>query len=155
MKHVAPLLLGSLAWTACSVADTASSARGTSDEPVPSGHVVTLRPGEVAARGDMRVGFDAVLSDSRCPKGERCITAGEATVRVWLQWSGGLREPRVLRLDPSSARGADANVQLLALDPYPVSGRTTAPGDYSAVLVLRPIAAAPAARASAADTASR
>src|SRR5262245_16856015 len=40
----------------------------------------------------IQVGFDSVVSDSRCPKGAQCIVAGDATIRVWLARTSQARE---------------------------------------------------------------
>lgn len=146
MKYVLPLVLGSMVWTACSVAGPAAS--GSAPElRVQAGRAFGLRAGEVATTGTLRMGLDAVLSDSRCPKGERCITAGEARVRIWVQQGTGPRQPRELRLGPPDALGGAEDVQLVALEPYPVAGRTTAPADYVATFVLQPASAVPGASA--------
>lgn len=153
LNRITPLLLGSLVWTACSVAGPVAPGGGGPEQRVQAGREFSLRLGEAATTGTLRVGLDAVLSDSRCPKGERCITAGEASVRIWLQQGDGPRMPRELRLPASSAQTADHDVQLLRLEPYPVTGRTPAPGDYVATLVLRP--ASTAQGTSAAQTSPR
>lgn len=153
MKQIAPLLLGSLVWTACTVAGPAgpaASGGGAAGQAAQPGREFSLRPGQVATIGSLSVGLDAVLSDSRCPKGERCITAGDASVRIWLQDGAGLRKPRDLRLTPSTSQDDGHDVQLLRLEPYPVTGRTPAQGDYVATLVLRPPSPAQGASASGA-----
>ena len=49
------------------------------------GQPFELKAGETATiAGDgVAIGFERVLSDSRCPRGTQCIRAGEATIRVW------------------------------------------------------------------------
>lgn len=164
VKPLAALLFGSLAWTACSVASpgAAGSDPGGAGRTEVVGRNFTLRPGEVATLGDLRVGLEAVTSDSRCPKGERCITAGDAAVRVWLQHGGAPRVIRELRLVAAGAQTASAHtaggpgheVQLLALEPYPVSARPIAAADYAATLVVRRSTAA-ASKPAGAGTAER
>lgn len=108
----------------------------------------TLRPGGAVPIGgeQLRVGFDAVLGDSRCPKGEQCIREGDATVRVWLQKGTGAREPHELRTteaERSASSAAGYTVRLIQLDPYPVSGRSIGRADYVATLVVSKGAAPP------------
>jgi len=86
---------------------------------------------------ELELGFAAVPSDSRCPKGERCIHEGDATVHIWLQ--KGEEPKQTLELHTSSRdEGVASNlgyeVRLLRLDPYPVSGKSIARGDYLATL---------------------
>lgn len=100
-----------------------------------------LRPGEIAPvpAARLRVGFDAVVNDSRCPKGEQCIRAGEATIRVWLQKGSEARdvhEVRTTEADNTASFAEGYTLRLLRLDPYPVAGRTTRPSDYVATLVV-------------------
>ena len=35
--------------------------------------------------GALVVGFIRVTSDSRCPRGDQCLSEGDATVRIWVQ----------------------------------------------------------------------
>lgn len=101
------------------------------------GESFSLGVGESARieAGALQIGFEDVPADSRCPKGEQCIREGDATVRVWLQKASETKETHELHTSPKE-QGAlsylSHQVRLLRLDPYPVTGRTIARGDYLA-----------------------
>lgn len=110
------------------------------DQPlrIEAGKPFSLRAGQSAQTGDgaLRIGFEGVGADSRCPKGERCVWAGDATVRVWLQRGAGARVRLELHTAPGMARAEPAPVRLVGLEPVPVTGTVLAPGDYVATLAL-------------------
>ncbi|MET0620437.1 MAG: hypothetical protein ABW056_09160 [Thermoanaerobaculia bacterium] len=114
------------------------STRAATEEPV---EPVELHPGETAtvADGELVVTFVSVLEDSRCPKGEQCITAGRA--RLSFEARPRFGEAVRFDLDTSREAGDDGilgfQVTLLDLQPYPVSGRPTPPQDYLARLSVR------------------
>lgn len=92
-----------------------------------------------ALQGGLRIEFEGVSADSRCPKGEQCVWAGDATLRVWLQSGAGPRELRELH----TAAGARSTLQLpghelrlLGLAPDAITGKTIARQDYVATLLL-------------------
>lgn len=104
------------------------------------GKPVTLAPGETASfdSGKIAVRFVAVTEDSRCPKGEQCVWAGNA--RVELEVRGGGGEPRRLTLE-TNGRASEAEVGELTLalqdvSPLPIGGRAIAPQDYRVTLIL-------------------
>ena len=135
MRLAAATIVASLAWTACSMA---GPARPVHIEP---GKNFSLRTGESAQAHDdaLRVGFEGVTADSRCPKGEQCVWAGDATARVWLQHGSGPRETRELHAAPGAAQAVrvlDHELRLVRLDPYPVTGKPIAKADYVATLTL-------------------
>lgn len=142
MRRAALTVITLAAAAACSMAETQPGV--TFD----AGTAFQLKPGQVAALRDgrLRLGFDAVTGDSRCPKGEKCVWAGDATLRLWIEPRGGAREMRELHTSPRGAQALPVlgqELRLLALDPYPVSGKAIAPADYVATLSLA--APAPAA----------
>jgi hypothetical protein len=100
----------------------------------------TLAPGAAAAfdADTLQVGFDQVLSDSRCPRGAQCIVAGEATVRIWLSKAPRGRDNRELKTTPEGSQAVyDAyRVQLVTLVPSPEVGSTIRPTDYVATLMV-------------------
>jgi hypothetical protein len=103
------------------------------------GEAFSLRVGaSQQVDGDrLRVGFEAVVADSRCPRGARCVAAGEARVRIWLADGRG-RETRELETPAApTASFRSYTVELLQLEPYPTLDREIAPGDYSVTLVVR------------------
>ncbi|MBC7938212.1 MAG: hypothetical protein H7Z19_00370 [Chitinophagaceae bacterium] len=135
MKLGAAIGIALLTWCACSLAGPAWQAGNE------SGKTFSLRAGESvdAGDGDLRVGFEGVYADSRCPKREQCVRAGEATATVWFQRGSGPRQSRELRTAPGAAPAASAFdhvLRLMRLDPYPITGRQLAPGDYVATLTL-------------------
>ena len=131
----ATVVASSLLWTACSLAEPTRAAN------TERGKTIVLRVGESVRSDDgaLLIGFVGVPADSRCPKGEKCISAGGATVRVWLQLVGGPRLTRDLQtashsLHLENAPGSD--LRLVRLDPYPISGKAIAQGDYVATLSI-------------------
>jgi hypothetical protein len=105
------------------------------------GETFTLRPGGVAVvRGeDLQVGFDRVLSDSRCPQGAQCIVKGEAVIRVWLSTPPQGRAEHELRTAPppdAEAVYGEYRIRLVTLDPYPQVDRTISSSDYVATLLV-------------------
>jgi hypothetical protein len=98
-----------------------------------------LKVGESArlAGEALRIAFEAVTSDSRCPKGEQCIVAGKATLRLSLQRSSPAKEECLLETPTAESEPASCSgygVTLVGLEPYPVAGHAIAPGDYEAIL---------------------
>ncbi len=74
--------------------------------------------------------FVEVSQDSRCPTGVSCVVAGEAVVAVQVG-----DDVRTIKIE-AGKRGSvkfgvpDGYVEVTALDPYPVYGTKTEPGDY-------------------------
>ena len=138
MRWTASTILLSLGYVACGSA--VSEPQPLRIEP---GQSISLRPGQVAlaADGGLRFGFEAVTSDSRCPKNVQCVWAGDATVRIWVQRGAGAREVRDLHVATGSTREPpDPGVRLVRLDPVPFAGKTLEPRDYVATLALAPAA---------------
>lgn len=133
------------AWCTPAAADASGSTAVSASASVQVGQPFVLQPGQstrVEGAGPvLRLGFDRVLADSRCPQGEQCLWAGDAVLQVWLEATDGKRTTGVLHTTPGRLGGVRAGSQalhLLRLDPAPVSGRTLRPGDYRATLMLGP-----------------
>ena len=100
----------------------------------------TLAPGETASvsgRG-VRLRFEGVTGDSRCPADALCITGGDAIVKVVADGDSGSLTLDLHTGDSSraSVTYGGVKVTLVELSPYPFSSRTIAPGDYRATLVV-------------------
>src|SRR5688572_8447701 len=98
----------------------------------------TLAPGETASvqgRG-VRLRFEGVTGDSRCPADALCIQGGDAVVKLVASGDDGSLSLELHTGDASRASVTYGNVKvsLVELAPYPFSSRTIAPGDYRATL---------------------
>ncbi len=125
------LLVLMVAMVACT-GSPAQPDRVTKDKPF------ELRAGEAALTADdIRIRFDTVRSDSRCPSGAQCIWAGEAVVAVTLS-RGETSAGRELTIpgERSSTTFETVTVTFQGLQPYPGTGRNTQPGDYVATFVV-------------------
>jgi hypothetical protein len=130
-------------------ASTTLAREASAHATIEPGATFNLRAGEFAqtADGAWRVGFEGVTADSRCPKGERCVWAGDATVRIWLQKGTGPKQTHELQAAAGAAQAVrvlDQELRLVRLDPYPVSGKAVERAAYIATLIFtRSAAAAP------------
>jgi hypothetical protein len=136
-RRVAPLLALALA---AALLGAACSSGAQVPAPLAMGQPFTLRPGQSRqlAEPPLVLGFERVLSDSRCPRGEQCVWAGEAVLRLWWQAGSGPRQAVDLRVGAGApARvGAGHALQALRLDPAPVAGKPAAQAETTATLVL-------------------
>lgn len=113
--------------------------------PAPADTVLELRLGESlelpASVG--RISFEAVLEDSRCPRGVQCVWAGNA--RLLFRVAEGEATVGDFELDTNPERGAGfaalpgLELRLMGLDPVPAVGDTAASRPYVARLSLRTI----------------
>ena len=88
---------------------------------------------------DATLTFKAVTRDSRCPKGVRCIRAGEAVVVLELR--GGSGETSTLTFDIPPGGGASQSlrgyrIEIVSLDPQAEVDVEIAPGDYTTTLAI-------------------
>ena len=84
--------------------------------------------------------FKAVTRDSRCPKGVRCIRAGEAVVVLELR--EGADDTSTLTFDVPPDGGASQSVrgyriEILSLDPQAEADVEIAPRDYIATIGIK------------------
>lgn len=127
-----PMVL--LAAVACGEATGPSSARLGEPFTLAVGEVALLEPEELL------VGFDAVSADSRCPSDVNCVTAGDASVELWLRRPPSPRETRVLHTDAREgdrAEYAGFEVRLISLAPVPRTDTPLDPAAYRVELVVR------------------
>ena len=84
---------------------------------------VTLRVGNQTRlfNRDLTVQFVSVLDDSRCPQGTRCITAGNATIRIRVRKDLGPWRTFDLKLDGNNSNIYFRNyrINLTNLTPVP------------------------------------
>ncbi len=130
MRHLSLLLL--LALWGCG--------SPTQPDRVPRGEPFTLRVGQSAlTTDDIRIRFDTVRSDSRCPSDVNCVRAGEAVIAVTLSHAADTPAGRELDTTPqrSSTGFENVTITLSSMQPYPRSDRQIAPGDYLATFVVQ------------------
>jgi hypothetical protein len=103
------------------------------------GQPFELRTGSSAAvEGGLKVTFERVPADSRCPMDALCVRAGEALVALTVSQDGRDAAARELRTDPAGSEASyrGYSIKLLALAPYPRSDRQILPEDYVATLAV-------------------
>ena len=93
---------------------------------------------EVLIKGTpLRLKFVSVLEDSRCPKGEQCITAGNGKIEIAVK-----RSDNETKLELNTARGPQQaaldsyEVKLVDLSPYPKRNHPIEKADYVARIIV-------------------
>ena len=104
---------------------------------VPFDQQFTLKPGEVAtiANTQLRIGFDGVDGDSRCPADALCITGGDATVKIHVVDASGRQSRYDLHTGTMKpVTHQTLTISLIELAPYPFSATPIEKDDYRATL---------------------
>jgi hypothetical protein len=104
---------------------------------LPLGQSFELRiGGSVILVGGLRITFDHVRSDSRCPMNAFCVWSGDAVVGVSVSQGSGATAARELHTDASGSAASylTYSIKLLTLAPSRRSDREIRPGDYVATL---------------------
>jgi len=130
--RIATLLVCLLTATACDESPTGPTV--TVDQRF------TLSVGETASveGRSLKLRFEGVTADSRCPADAVCIQGGDAVVKVRASGDGGSASLELHTGDSSraSVTYGGVRVELVELQPYPFSGRTIAQSEYRATLLV-------------------
>ena len=105
----------------------------------PLGQPFDVKAGtSVALTDGLKLTFDRVRTDSRCPLDAICIQAGEAIVVLTLSQSAAASAERELRTTPAFSEASYLSyvIKLVALAPYPRSTQQIRPEDYVATLTV-------------------
>jgi hypothetical protein len=99
---------------------------------LPFGHKAVLKPEE------LEIVFSSVVEDSRCPKGEQCITSGNGAIELAVRKAA--KSAVIIKLntekEPQEELVEGSDIKLLDLKPYPGKGKTGSPQDYVATLLV-------------------
>ena len=123
----------------CASATPGCATHPTQPSELPLGQSFELRAGTAAIlRGGLKVTFDRVGSDSRCPMDAICVWAGDAVITLRLSQPAGSQVERELHTNPSGSEALYLAyvIKLVALAPYPRSDRQIRPDDYVATLTV-------------------
>ena len=119
------------------LAVTVLSVQGAAPEREP-GRPFEMKPGETVTVRGVRITFDGVTEDSRCPTGAQCVWAGDAAAAFALE-----KSPDAVRLTlhtsgrfQQQAEFDGLVVRLEDVKPYPKLGQTIARADYRATLLV-------------------
>ena len=126
-------------WLLLLVLTTGCSDSPTQPDRIAAGDPFELGVGRTATTTDgLRVRFDAVRSDSRCPMDALCVRAGEAVIAATLSLPGEATSARELQTVPALSQTTYSRftISLSQLQPYPRSDRAIQPGDYVATFVV-------------------
>jgi hypothetical protein len=135
-RRAAVAALVALALTACRTAGD----RDTPSTPgTPTSREVRLAPGESAQVDSVRITFEGVSADSRCPIDVQCFWEGDAAVVV--KASEPAREAAALELHTSGRFPREGTygryrVRLVSLTPQPREGEAVPASDYRATLLV-------------------
>ena len=138
------ILLVGLLISTCALAGPGADARGRvgkRPKQVALGQEFKLRQGqEVAIKGhDLRVKFDALVEDSRCPTGVNCVWAGDAKILVGARQAKSEAVQLELHTNGQFAQVGmyqQYTVKLVALDPHPKADVEVGQKDYVATLLI-------------------
>jgi len=95
---------------------------------------IELAPGQSAQASTVRVTFEGVASDSRCPVDVVCVWEGDAVVRLLLSHPEGNGTKELHTAGPRSASFQGIRIELVRLDPAPRTTQTIPPDRYRLVL---------------------
>ena len=141
------LLLAVAAWSCGSkarVGDPSSrNTSGSTSNTVTMDQEFELGPGQSALVGSepLKVTFETITADSRCPPEVQCVWEGDAVARV--SASIGTQAPASLELHTNNGFATQAThgtyrIRLTAVAPGPHQGVTIDPGAYVITLVVAP-----------------
>lgn len=105
----------------------------------PPGQPLELKVAETATVDGLRIAFEGVGEDSRCPTGVQCVWAGDAAAAFALEKPPAAAVHRTLHTSGRFERQTEYEGLVVRLDdikPYPKDGATIAPGDYRATIVV-------------------
>jgi hypothetical protein len=118
---------------------TAALAQASSDvKQVALNQEFEIKVGEKVSVQGLKISFETVAEDSRCPQGVECVWAGNAKVILKVS-KAGRRTARInlnTGLEPKHKLYYGYDIKLVSLNPYPKKGEKIKGSDYVATLIV-------------------
>ena len=134
------LIAASLVLAACSSNPTTTEPVVYSQSEVADS--INIRVGRTIIVDGIRIRFDVVESDSRCPMDAICVWEGDAVARFVVEQTGAPSSALTLQLhtslQPKNGSAHGFRIELLTLQPYPRAATGTKPEDYIASVKITP-----------------
>jgi hypothetical protein len=93
-----------------------------------------LAPGQTATVENVRVMFQRVAGDSRCPADAVCVWGGDALVQITAKSSSATRDYELHTGNREPVVHDDYTIHLVRVDPYPFSASSIEPDEYRVTL---------------------
>lgn len=107
---------------------------------VPCYQEIMVKAGRTVAveGGRLKIKFEAVVDDSRCPQGVDCIWSGNAEVVLKVTTTDGKSATVKLNtnLNPKEVDFHGYKIKLGRLSPYPIKDEKIEPSQYEAILII-------------------
>lgn len=134
------LIAASLALAACSSNPSATEPGVTVYSQSEVADSIGIRVGKTIIVDGVRIRFDVVESDSRCPMDVVCVWQGDAVARFAVEQSGSSSTFLQLHtsLQPKSGSAYGFRIELLTLQPYPRASAPTKADEYVATIRIVP-----------------
>ncbi|MEO7997910.1 MAG: hypothetical protein ABI852_10725 [Gemmatimonadaceae bacterium] len=139
MKKTIPLiaLLATVAVAACAGTPSSDPSRSPDLNNLPVlPATISLAAGASTdvASANLRIRFDSVSGESRCPSDVQCVQAGSATVRLTVSQLSGVMSAQLLSLTTIAGKDTATSygqpVRLVNVTPTPISTAPTAQSAY-------------------------
>jgi hypothetical protein len=104
------------------------------------GRPFDVKPAEVVTIQGLRITFEGIAADSRCPTGAECMWAGDAVATFTLEKPPSAAQHRPLHTSDRFDRQADVDAFVVRLEdvkPYPKEGAAISADDYRVTLIVR------------------
>ena len=126
------LILAVVALGACATVETAVVAEPGVEFALPLGQTATLNASGV------RIAFNRVNEDSRCPVDVQCVWAGEAKIQLTVSRPGSPDDVKVISITPpnNETSSGDVRIRFVGLAPVPRQADAGKPRDYVAHLIV-------------------
>ena len=102
---------------------------------------ITQKKGVQFENDDLKLSFDAITEDSRCPEGATCVWEGQAKAALTVTTKSGSEKIVMVRKggqkENSVAEVGHYRIYLAAVNPYPKEGATIEPADYKLSLIVK------------------
>lgn len=102
---------------------------------------MTQKKGVKFENDDLKILFNTVSEDSRCPEGTTCVWEGEVKVKLTIKSKSGSEQVEIVRKGKQQENAIHKigahTIYLMAVNPYPKSEQKIAQEDYKITMVVK------------------
>lgn len=102
---------------------------------------MTQKKGVQFEGDDLKIMFDKITEESRCPEGTTCVWEGQTKVQLTVKSKGSAQQVEITRKGKQKEnvieKVGDYTIYLMAVNPYPKSSEKIKQEDYKISLIVK------------------